>query len=84
MTHVSIDIGSYTIQPHELPDGRVEIEVSRMDTLDAHDHPVGPHVTIDVGSLFATTEAVFEPDWHRTRGLNPDGTTPHHQGEQAG
>ena len=55
---VEIRIGEYIIQPHPVPDGRVFVEIQRIDAADSHDHPVGPEKTIDLDQLFKD-----EPKW---------------------
>ena len=52
-TFVSVDIGKYCIQPHPTLDGRVFVEIQRMDGMDAHGHPITTGKTIDLDELFA-------------------------------
>ena len=49
---VEISIARYIIRPHPTNDGRVFVEVQRVDDRDGHDHPVGPALVIDLDSYF--------------------------------
>ena len=49
---VEISIGCYVIRPHPVPDGRVFVEVQRLDDQDAHDHWHGPSLVLDLDQLF--------------------------------
>ena len=53
MINVTVSTGSYIIEPRgNRPDGRVFIDIQRVDWLDDHDHPTGPRVVVDVDELF--------------------------------
>ena len=55
MTNVEIRIGPYIIRPQgNRPDGRVFVEIRRVEGKDDHDHPVGPVKILDVDWLFET------------------------------
>lgn len=51
--HVEVHIGPYILVPSQYPDGGCIIEITRVDAADAHDHPHGPSLLIDVDDLFA-------------------------------
>ena len=62
--HVTIGIGPYIIKPQgNRPDGRVLIDVQRVDVADGHDHSVGQKVTIDIDGLFDNEQVeIVEPE----------------------
>lgn len=51
MIHVELRIGPYIITPLVV-DGRVLIDVLKIEEMDSHDHPVGETRTVDVDKLF--------------------------------
>lgn len=55
-TYIEVTIGKYRIIPHSVPDGKVFIEIMRIEDYDYYGNSCGTENVIDLDELFASLD----------------------------